>query len=61
MEVWQIFRLLGLFPVGDEVRESLRLNSFTRLILDVVDADLDDPLGDSLSRLTVADDVLQRC
>ena len=61
VEVWQLFRLLGLFPVGDEVRESLRLDRFARLILDVVDTDFDSPLGDSPGRLTVADYVLQRC
>ena len=61
MEVWQLFWLLGLLPVGDEVRKSLRLDRFARLVLDVVDTDFDDPLGDSPGRLTVADDVLQRC
>ena len=61
VEVWQLFWLLGLLPVGDEVRESLRLDCFAWLVLDVVDVDLDGPLGDSPGRLTVANDVLQRC
>src|SRR3954469_25154614 len=53
--------LLGFFPVGDEIRQSLRLDRFSWLILDVMDADFDGPLGDSSSRLTIADDILQRC
>src|SRR4051812_8672997 len=61
MEVWQLLRLLRLLPVGEEVRQGLRLDCLAWLVLDVVDSDLDDPLGDSSSRFTVADDVLQRC
>src|SRR3954469_22701169 len=53
--------MLGFFPVGDEIRQSLRLDRFSWLVLDVMDADFDDPLGDSSSRLTIADDILQRC
>ena len=61
MEVRQFLWLLGLFPVGDEVCQCLRLDCLSWLVFDVVDADLDGPLGDPPGRLAIADDVLQWC
>ena len=61
MEVWQLLWLLGLLPVSEEICEGPRLDRLAWLVLDIVDADLDGPLGDSPGRLAVVYDVLQRC
>ena len=37
------------------------LDGLARLVLDVVDTDLDGPLRDSAGGVAIADDVLQRC
>ena len=47
-------------PFGDEVGESLRLDSSARDIPDVMTHELEIPLGDSSCGITVADDVSQR-
>jgi len=61
MEIGQLFRMLCFFPVGGEISQGLRLDRLASIVFDVVDADFDGPLGDSPSRLTISDDVLQRC
>jgi hypothetical protein len=54
-------RLLGLFPVGEEVGECLRLDGMARLVRDVVDAELDCPLGDPAGCVAVTDNVGEWC
>jgi len=50
-------RELDFRPFGDEVGKSLRLNSSARDIPDVVAHELESPLGDSTSGITVMDDL----
>ena len=50
---------LDFRPFGDEVGESLRLNSSTGDIPDVVAHELKSPFGDSSHGIAVADDVSQ--
>ena len=50
---------LDFRPFGDEVGESLRLDSGARDIPDVMTHELESPLGDSSHGITVADDVSQ--
>jgi hypothetical protein len=60
LQVWELFLLLGLVPVGEKIGERLRLDGPAGLILDEVGADFDDPLRDSSSHIAIANDVLQR-
>ena len=51
---------LDLHPFSDKIHESLRLNSSTGDIPDVVAHELKSPLGDSTRGVVVMDDVSQR-
>ena len=57
-DVWG--RELDFRPFGDEVCESLRLDSSARDIPDVVTHELESPLGDLSHGIAVVDDVSQR-
>ena len=48
---------LDFYPFGDEVSESLRLDSGARDIPNVVTHELESPLGDSASDVTITDDL----
>ena len=51
---------LDFHPFGDEVGKSLRLNSSTGDIPDVMTHELECPFGDSSYGIAVADDVSQQ-
>ena len=57
-DVWG--RELDLYPFGDKVHKSLRLNSDAGDIPDVMAHQLECPLGDSSRGIVVVDDVTQR-
>ena len=50
-------REMDFHPFGDEVGESLRLNSGAGDIPDVMAHELESPLGDSASDVTITDDL----
>src|SRR4051795_974897 len=50
---------MRLFPVDEEVCECLRLDCLSWLVVYVVDADFDRPLGNSFRCVAVADDVAE--
>ena len=51
---------MDLRPFGDKIHESLRLNSGTRDIPDVMAHEFKCPLGDSFRGIAVADDVSEQ-
>ena len=57
-DIWG--RELDFRPFGDEVGESLRLNSSVGDIPDVMAHELESPLGDSTCGVAVANDVFER-
>jgi hypothetical protein len=50
---------MRFLPIDEEVRQGLRLDRLSRLVGDVVDTDLNCPLGNSLGRITIEDDIRQ--